>query len=217
MGVNMAGGSNGRDDGCAGDLAFSPADGNNRFAMRQPHYVRSQREDLPWMLGISLVLAVIGPFGTFESMSFAQRLPYFLVTGVSMWLLVVGRIRLLLSLEAFDRWHTVARMALAGALAAVPGALIVYALEAALRATPPLRALLWLIPNHAVLTVSISVVMGLFIHQRLHQQADVERAKVAGLTIPASAPAVELPPAHFFRRIPLVLGRDLLALEMEDH
>lgn len=198
----------------AGGLAFSPMDRDNRFAMREPRYVRNLRDDVPWMLGICLVLAVIGPFGTFDAMSFALRLPYFLVTGMTTWLLVVGFVRLLLRLEAFDRWHTVARMALAGALAAVPGALVVFALESTLRAALPWRALLWLIPNHAVVTISIAVVMGLFIHQRLRQQADIERARVAELPVAAAGPAAE---PNFFRRIPPALGRDLLALEMEDH
>jgi DNA-binding LytR/AlgR family response regulator len=182
--------------------------------MREPRYVRNLRDDVPWMLGICLVLAVIGPFGTFDAMGFALRLPYFLVTGVSTWLLVVGLVRLLMRWDAVDRWPAVARMALAGALAAIPGALVVYALEAMLRTTLPLRALLWLIPNHAVLTISLSVVIGLFMQQRLHQQADVERARVADLPAPATEPAAE---ANFFRRIPPALGRDLLALEMEDH
>ncbi len=183
--------------------------------MREPKYVRSLRDDIPWMLGISLVLAVIGPFGTFDSMSFAYRLPYFLVAGFSTWLLVTGLIRLLLRWDALDSWHAVARAALAGALAAVPGSLVVFALEATLRTTPPLRALLWLIPNHALLTISISVVIGLFVQQRLRQEADVERARVAALPVPA--PVAEPASTEFFRRIPPALGRDLLALEMEDH
>ena len=83
-----------------------------------------------------------------------------------------------------------------------------------MRKTLPLRALLWLIPNHAVLTISIAVVIGLFIHQRLYQQADAERARVAELP---AVPAVEPAATGFFRRIPPALGRDLLALEMEDH
>jgi DNA-binding LytR/AlgR family response regulator len=213
MPANMAVAGSQGDAGFADELAFSSRGGDNRFAMREPRYVRSLRDDLPWMLGICLVLAVIGPFGTFDSMTFAYRLPYFLTTGVSTWLLVVGLVRLMLRLEAFDRWHTVARMALAGALAAVPGALVVFAMEAAFRAPLPPRALLWLIPNHAVLTISISVVIGLFIQQRLHQQADVERARVADLPAQAAEPE----PASFFRRIPPALGRDLLALEMQDH
>ena len=168
----------------AGELAFSPTDRDYRFAMREPKYVRNLRDDIPWMLGISLVLAVIGPFGTFDSMSFAYRLPYFLVAGFSTWLLVTGLIRLLLRWDALGSWHAVARAALAGALAAIPGSLVVFALEATLRTTPPLRALLWLIPNHALLTISISVVIGLFVQQRLRQEADVERARVAALPVP---------------------------------
>src|SRR4051812_6945428 len=107
--------------------------------MREPRYVRNLRDDVPWMLGICLVMAVVGPFGTFDSMTFVQRVPYFLITGASTWLIVVGLVRLMLRWEALDRWHIVARMVLAGALAAIPGSLVIFALEAALRTTPPLR------------------------------------------------------------------------------
>jgi hypothetical protein len=217
MAPNMAGAASRGEAAFAGELAFSSTDWDYRFAMREPKYVRNLRDDVPWMLGISLVLAVIGPFGTFDSMSFAQRLPYFLVAGFSTWLLVTGLIRLLLRWDALDSWHAVARASLAGALAAIPGSLVVFALEATLRRTPPLRALLWLIPNHALLTVSISVVIGLFVQQRLRQEADVERARVAALPVPAPTPAIEPAATGFFRRIPPALGRDLLALEMEDH
>jgi hypothetical protein len=211
----MAAAGSGGDGGFAAELAFSSTDWDNRFAMREPRYVRNLRDDIPWMLGISLVLAVIGPFGTFSSMSLTQRIPYFLVAGFSTWLLVTGLIRLLLRWDALDSWHAVARATLAGALAAIPGSLVLFALEAILRTTPPLRALLWLIPNHALLTISISVVISLFVAQRLRQEADVERARVAALPVPA--PAIEPAATGFFRRIPPALGRDLLALEMEDH
>jgi DNA-binding LytR/AlgR family response regulator len=56
--------------------------------------------------------------------------------------------------------------------------------------------------------------LGLFIEQRLHTNADNERARVASL------PATDIPEdtaPDFFRRVPPALGRDLLALEMEDH
>jgi DNA-binding LytR/AlgR family response regulator len=56
--------------------------------------------------------------------------------------------------------------------------------------------------------------MGLFFERRLHAAADAERARVA------SAPEAHrqgAAPLDFFRRVPPALGRDLLALEMEDH
>ena len=60
----------------------------------------------------------------------------------------------------------------------------------------------------------ISVLFGLFIEQRLHAEADTERARVASVP-EAGAPTTAVP--DFFRRMPPALGRDLLALEMEDH
>jgi DNA-binding LytR/AlgR family response regulator len=80
------------------------------------------------------------------------------------------------------------------------------------RATPLFVA--WeIFPQTAFLTVILSILIGLFIDQHLHAEADSERARVASVSTPdltASAP-------DFFRRIPPALGRDLLALEMEDH
>ena len=74
--------------------------------------------------------------------------------------------------------------------------------------------LIEIFPQTAFLTVIISVLFGLFIEQRLHAEADTERARVASVP-EAGAPATAVP--DFFRRMPPALGRDLLALEMEDH
>jgi len=61
--------------------------------------------------------------------------------------------------------------------------------------------------------VVISVAVGLMVERRLHTEADLERARTAA--VPTSVDPQAAP--DFFRRIPPALGRDLLALEMEDH
>jgi DNA-binding LytR/AlgR family response regulator len=105
-------------------------------------------------------------------------------------------------------------MALAGILAAIPGTIEIIALHSWLVRPTPLRAALAIYPQTAFLTVAISVVIGLFIERRLHADADSERARVADL--PAADVPKDIAP-DFFRRVPPALGRDLLALEMEDH
>jgi DNA-binding LytR/AlgR family response regulator len=111
-------------------------------------------------------------------------------------------------LEPIDRWPVYARMTLVGLLAAVPSTATVILVHSSLAWPIPWRAFPSIYPDNAFLTVVIAVLIGLFIEQRLHAQADAERARVAEL--PQAGP-------DFFRRIPPALGRDLLALEMEDH
>ena len=105
-------------------------------------------------------------------------------------------------------------MALAGVLAAIPGTVEIIVLHSWLVRPTPFRVALEIYPQTAFLTVVISVMIGLFIEQRLHANADNERARVAALPA-ADMPADAAP--DFFRRVPPALGRDLLALEMEDH
>ena len=72
-------------------------------------------------------------------------------------------------------------------------------------------------PQTAFLTVVISVLVGLFVEQRLHAEADTERARVAARARRPPYLRPEPVAPDFFRRVPPALGRDLLALEMEDH
>ncbi|WP_296386555.1 LytTR family DNA-binding domain-containing protein [Reyranella sp.] len=111
-------------------------------------------------------------------------------------------------LEPIDRWPVYARMAPVGLLAAVPSTAGVIVVHGWVSWPIPWRAFPEIYPDNAFLTVVISVLIGLLTEQRLHAQADAERARVAEL--PQAGP-------DFFRRIPPALGRDLLALEMEDH
>ena len=143
-----------------------------------------------------------------------MRLVYFVATAVLIWLQVLGCTLLLSQVEAFQRWSVVARMALAGVLAAIPGTVEIIVLHSWLIRPTPVRAALEIYPQTAFLTAVISVVIGLFIERRLHADADNERARVAALSA-ADKPAGAAP--DFFRRVPPALGRDLLALEMEDH
>jgi DNA-binding LytR/AlgR family response regulator len=200
--------------GCVERLAFFANCPDHRFTMRETPYLRSIPRQLPWVLGLAIVMAVTGPFGLYDSAGLGVRLVYFVTTAVLIWLQVLGCTLLLSQVEAFQRWPIVTRMALAGVLAAIPGTAEIVVLHSWLIRPTPLRAALEIYPQTAFLTVAIAVVIGLFIEQRLHADADNERARVAAL------PAADKPAgaaSDFFRRVPPALGRDLLALEMEDH
>jgi hypothetical protein len=198
---------------CVEVLAFFAICPDHRFTMRESPYFRSIPQQLPWVLGFAIVMAVTGPFGIYGSAGLATRLVYFTTIGVLIWLQVLAAAVLLANVEATERWPIVTRMALAGLLASVPGTLEIIVLHSWLIRPTPFIAALEIFPQTAFLTVVISVLIGLSIERRLHAAADGERARVA------SVPSTEAPNAapDFFRRVPPALGRDLLALEMEDH
>lgn len=184
--------------------------------MRESPYVRSLPYHLPPMIGIAIVMAVTGPFGTYERMDFAHRLASFGIIGILSWLQVILLAAWFGSIEPIDRWPVAGRMTLVGVLAAVPSTFEIIAVYSWLGQPIPLSMAPQLFPQNAFLTVVISVVIGLFVEQRLRANADAERARVAALPQPKpDAPGPASP--DFFRRIPPALGRDLLALEMEDH
>jgi hypothetical protein len=195
-------------------LAFFVISRDHRFTMRESDYFRSIPQQLPWVIGLAIVMGVIGPFGTYYGTGLGVRLVYFTTTAALIWLQVLIIGGLLASFELTQRWPLLARMALGGALAAIPGTFQIIVLNSWLIRPIPWRAAWEIYPQTAFLTIVISVVIGLFMERHLRAAADSERARVA------SIPAVDAPkdtPPDFFRRVPPALGRDLLALEMEDH
>jgi hypothetical protein len=199
---------------CAEVLAFFAICRDHPFTMREAPYIRSIPRQLPWVLGLAVIMAVTGPFGSYGSTGIGVRLVYFVTIGVVVWLQVLGFALLLSQVEAIARWSIATRMALAGVLAAIPGTVVIIFLHSWLVRPIPFSAILEIYPQTAFLTVVISVLVGLFIEQRLRAEADSERERVAGLP-PVDAPKDAA--LDFFRRVPPALGRDLLALEMEDH
>lgn len=187
--------------------------------MRESPYVRSLPYQLLPVLGVALVLAVLGPFGTYQSMDLVQRLAHFGIIGALSWIQVVLLAAWFGTIEPIDRWPVAGRMTLVGLLAAIPSTFEVIAVHSWLVRPMPLSLAPQLYPENAFLTVVVSVMIGLFVEQRLRAKADAERERVASLP-PDPPPADGQPaaaPPDFFRRIPPALGRDLLALEMEDH
>jgi hypothetical protein len=194
-------------------LAFFAICRNHRFTMRESPYLKSWHLHIAPVVGLSVVLAVIGPFGSY-AMPLATRLLYFLILGVLNWLQVIFLAAWFGQIEPINRWPLVLRMLLVGLLAAIPCTAEVVIVHSWLREPIPWSAWPYIYPGNAVLTAAIAIVVGAFIELRLHAQADAERARVAALP-QEKAPGAATP--DFFRRIPPALGRDLLALEMEDH
>jgi hypothetical protein len=180
--------------------------------MRESPYLRSLPWHLPPVLLFCVVMGVIGPFATYAYMGLGTRLLYFTIVGLLSWVQVLLLAAWLGRIEPIDRWPVTVRMALVGLLAAVPGTVEVVLAHSWLVRPIPWQAALSIYPDNAFLTAVIAVLVGLFVEQRLRAQADAERTRVAELPQPNAGPTPD-----FFRRIPPALGRDLLALEMEDH
>lgn len=182
--------------------------------MRESYYFRSIPQQFPWAVGLAIVMGVTGPFGTYSGTGLGVRLVFFTMIGLLIWIQVLLFGALLASIAFTQRWPLLGRMALAGALAAIPGTLEIIVLNSWLIRPTPFRAAWEIYPQVAFLTIVISVLVGLFMERGLRAAADSERARVAEIPTP-DAPK-DAPP-DFFRRVPPALGRDLLALEMEDH
>jgi hypothetical protein len=196
-------------------LAFFAICREHHSTMRESPFVRSLPRHLPWAIGLAVVMAVIGPFGSYNYMGLGSRLVYFAVVGLSFWLVITLLAALLGSLDWTERWPVPFRMAVAGFLSAVPGTLVIFLVHGWLVQPVPIRFAPQIFTESAFLAVILSVVIGLFVDWRLHAEADLERARVAAVAKPVPEPA---PPAtDFFRRIPPALGRELLALQTEDH
>ena len=54
-------------------------------------------------IGKKVVMAVTGPFGSYETMGLGKRLLYFAIIGVLSWALVIGCIVALRQIEAYNR------------------------------------------------------------------------------------------------------------------
>src|SRR4051794_8759589 len=121
--------------------------------MRESPYLRSLPWQVPGVLLFSVVMGVIGPFGTYLSLGLGERLVYFAGIGMATWLMVVLLAAWLGRLEPIDRWPVYARMTLVGLIAAIPSTAIVILMQSWLGRPIPWRAYPEIYPDNAFLTV----------------------------------------------------------------
>lgn len=191
---------------------------------RTPYRRRLLGRRLPVLLGASLVLALLGPFGTFADLTLAQRLAYWCgligLGGIAFELLTLAAAHLLR--KRVGAWR--ALLAMVSLTVAALMTLTVALLEEALRGRDLLHplGLAELFVYVALVTLLVSAVP-IWLELR-------DRGLIAAPAPPPPAcPPPTCPPdgasaspadkrePPFFARIPARLGRDLLALEMEDH
>lgn len=181
---------------------------------RTPYRRRLLGRRLPVLLGAALVLALLGPFGTFADLTLTQRLAYWVgligLGGLAFELLTLAASRLLR--ERPEAW----RALLAGVTLAVaaPMTLAVALLEKSLRGKDMLHPLgLAELFVYVLLVTLLVSAIPVWLELR-------DRGLLAAPTATAPLPDQAPPPPSeptFLARLPARLGRDLLALEMEDH
>ena len=190
---------------------------------RMPYGRRLLRRRLPVLVVTVGILAVLGPFGTFPDLTLPLRLAY--------WGGLIGLGSLLFELLTKTTFHLLKVRAGAwrGPLAGVALAVIllqtlnVALLEGWVRGRDFLHplGLAELFVYVAVITALVSAVP-VWLELRDRNMLTPPGPEPAQEPVPGggwTAPASPGPPreAAFLARIPAKLGRDLLALEMEDH
>nr|WP_295834719.1 LytTR family DNA-binding domain-containing protein [uncultured Azospirillum sp.] len=182
-----------------------------------PYGRRVLRRRLPLLATSILALALLGPFGTFREMGFAVRLAYWgglIATGWSMFELVilVAR-RVLPNLER--TWPLM--LAAAFLTVSVVQTLVVALLEIRLRGedflTPAGLAELY---GYVLVITTLVSALPVWLELREHGVVSHRPSAPPQAPITGGEPTANRP-APFLDRIPAKLGRDLLALEMEDH
>lgn len=176
-----------------------------RFTMRERTFF--DRPGLQFSLAVLLggLLGLIGPFGSFGRLGIERRVVHWVVLVGINWGLVVGAGRLVARLPVARSWPPAALGVAAALAAAVPGAVATRKLVDVWGWWPDGRLLSFgeMMLYVAAIGVAVSVPMTLLLLR------PVPRAEPPPLP-PSDAPA-------FLRRIPPRLGRDLVALEAEDH
>lgn len=168
------------------------------------------------MVAVGIALAIIGPFGSFADGSFADRLAYWMPAAFGGYLLV--RPFVVVAAVAADALHLPRGPALAAGVfvSALPMTFFILWLNGnAFGRLPDFDGWFQLYLQIASIGAIVTLLFWL-----LDRRSPEPATALAGATgpapaLPATVPAE--PGERFFARLPAHLGRELIALEMEDH
>ncbi|WP_416899526.1 MAG: LytTR family DNA-binding domain-containing protein [Minwuia sp.] len=160
------------------------------------------------VLAVFGLMALIGPFGTFGELSGLERVQYWGFIVIVNWLQLRLIQLALVQLFTWDRFWVVNLGA--SFLGAVPATFEVLWLESRFR--PHVMdeiGFLSLYPQVLVLCAAVMVPVSWYFIRRRRDEDAIDAA--------ASATEGQASGEAFFRRVPVALGRDLYALQAEDH
>lgn len=152
---------------------------------------------------LGVFLGFTGPFGSYRSLAAPERYAFWFGCVVTGYGLALATLKLLRPGAAFARLPKVAAIVLVALISTLPMMFIVaWALEAVLpeRSTPPERlvSLYLSVASVQLIIAGVAVWPHLAVHKLSPSQDDLDGDR-------------------FFERIPSRLGRELLALEAQDH
>lgn len=156
-----------------------------------------------WAIALGVFLGFAGPFGSFQSLASPQRYAYWFSLVAAGYVLAIATLLILRPLAVFARLPKIAAIVAVGLVSTLPMMFFVaWVLEVVFgRSTPP---------GHLV-SLYLSVVSVQLVI------AAIAVWRFLGAQKAAPPPAGDLSADQFFERVPGRLGRELLALEAQDH
>jgi hypothetical protein len=181
-----------------------------QLALREMQAATGNRYSRIGMILTTVVLAVSGPFGTFQSFNVGQRFGYWAVMVVASYLVGHAAARFFLELsreQIVQKWP---RVIVAGLLASLPVTIVVLLVNGVAYQHVDVgeSLMIWLY----VTIITLAVVV-MFVTLGDLMRAEPEAAGAAAVPAPAQPP----PPPPILTRVPLPQRGRLLALVVEDH
>lgn len=158
------------------------------------------------LIAIGLGLGWMGPFGTYVTLTPAQRFAFWGVSIPVIGLIARLAIRIIVRHGPSAHWPLPIRVAVGSALAGFPGAFVIYGLLSAIH-RPFVFDILDLLGTYVTIT-AVTFLFGL-------PMALSARRRLRAVELQPAAEPPSVPP--FFKRLPAKLGTDLLSLTAEDH
>lgn len=154
-------------------------------------------------IALGVFLGFAGPFGSFRSLAHPERYAFWFGCVATGYGLAIATLQVFRPAAAFARLPRIAAIVLVGLISTLPMMFVVaWALEALLpgRSTPPERLVSLYLSVASVQLITAGIAVWPFLTP--HRPAP---------------PAEDANADQFFARLPERLGRDLLALEAQDH
>lgn len=186
-----------------------------RFALREMRYLREWAEQVAVLLLLGAVFGWLGPYGTFQDLSFVNRFVYWVAAFLLIGMGTSLTMRTIAQAEPSRTWPTPVQAIVGTLVVAVPSSFVVIALETIFRRPPAITFanLARIYVSVAVVMIAIAIPWTIIRKHRTHAAASVQ----PGQSLSAPQAGARSGDSPFLRRLPAKLGTDLLCVATEDH